>query len=80
MRGSLPLTLPGGSGTISWIAQGPKINPNKTGKKKKKVNEMIPVLFCYSHRLASSPTVKRFHSATGGAWKILQKKGKEPER
>lgn len=39
MRGSPPLTLPGGPWSRGWIGQKPMIHPNTT---RKKVNDMIP--------------------------------------
>ena len=40
-RGIPHSTLPVWPGTIGWISQGPRIEPNMTGERKKKINEMI---------------------------------------
>lgn len=61
----MPDTLPGWSGSGSWIFQRPRVELNMTDKK---VNEMIPNDTLLSHRSVLSPIVRReVHPAADGS-------------
>lgn len=56
------LTLPKWSGTRSSTAQGPRAEPNMTGKERE--NKMIPNDMCYIHRMVPNPFVIKGVSST----------------
>jgi hypothetical protein len=65
MRRRLSLTLPADPETRNWIAQRPRIEPNITDQKEKRVNEMMTNGILYS-QIGTCSIITREASPSNG--------------